>query len=182
VARLMILQGPRPSEVMAARVEHVDLEHGTWHIPKSKSAAGKRTLRLTAEARSILGARIASAPSSGWLFEGKKPGTHLLDVENAHQAVLEATGLAFVIYDWRHTFATRFYEATKDVVALKEILGHSNLRTIMKYVHVSRDHVDGAMRAYEASLCQSGANASAKNSKPALTSVNDAPSVNHSIQ
>jgi integrase len=182
VGRLMILQGPRPAEVMQTRGEHVDLEHGTWFIPRSKSAAGKRTFRLTTEARSILAARIASAPPSGWLFEGKKAGTHLLEVENPHQAVLDATGLAFVLYHLRHTFATRFYQSTKDLIALKEVLGHSNLRTIMKYVHVSQDHVDGAMKAYEASLCQFGANASTKNSKPELTSTNEAPAANQRIQ
>jgi integrase len=49
--------------------------------------------------------------------------------------------LAFVIYDFRHTFATRFTEATSgDVVALAPILGHANLRTVMRYVHVSREH------------------------------------------
>ena len=52
VGRLMILQGPRPAEVMQTRVEHVDLEHGMWFIQRSKSAAGKRTFRLTTEARS----------------------------------------------------------------------------------------------------------------------------------
>jgi integrase len=172
VGRLMVLQGPRPAEVMQTRVEHVNLERGTWLIPKSESAAGKRTLRLTGEAGSILAARVASAPSTGWLFPGKKRGTHLTDVENAHKAVLNSAGLVFVLYDLRHPFATRFYQATKDVVALKEVLGHSNLRTIMKYVHVSREHVDGAMKIYEASLCQSGANDSAKNSQSEPTSAN----------
>ena len=93
-------------------------------------------------------------PASCWLFEGKKPGTHLLDIENAHKAVLDATDSAFVLYDLRHTFAARFYQAIKDVVALKEALGHSNLRTIMKYVHVGRERVNGAMKVYEASLRQ----------------------------
>ena len=182
VGRLMVLQGPRPAEVMQTRVEHVNLEEGTWFIPKSKSAAGKRTLRLTAEARSILATRVASATSSGWLFPGKKRGTHLTDVENAHKAVLDSKGLAFVLYDLRHTFATRFYQATKDVVALKEVLGHSNLRTIMKYVHVNREHVDGAMKIYEASLCQFGANASTKNAQSEATSANEKLLPRHRIQ
>jgi hypothetical protein len=37
------------------------------------------------------------------------------------------------------------------------------------YVHVSQDHVDGAMKVNEASLCQFGANTSAKNGKSAAT-------------
>jgi integrase len=47
----------------------------------------------------------------------------------------------FVVYDLRHTFATRFAEATAgDVVALAAILGHANLCTVMRYVHLSREH------------------------------------------
>ena len=154
IGRLMLLQGPRPAEVLAARKEDVDFRRGLWHIPKSKSAAGRRTLRLTAESRSILARRIVdhSHPGSAWIFPGRKPGTHLLDIEAAHVAILEASGLAFVVYDLRHTFATRFYEATRDVEALRKVLGHSNLRTIQKYVHVSQDHVDAAMKVFEASL------------------------------
>jgi site-specific recombinase XerD len=183
VAKLMRLQGPRPEEVMQARVEHIDLEQGTWFVPRSKSDAGERTLRLTAEARSILAARVRSAPStSGWLFPGKKQGTHLMDVENAHQAVLASTGLAFVIYDLRHTFATQFYEATRDVEALRKVIGHANLRTIQKYVHVSQEHVDRAMKIYEATLGQSWANASTENSKIELTSTKDALPVTRRIQ
>jgi len=151
IGRLMLLQGTRLSEVMQARVEHVDLERGTWLIPKSKTNAGKRTLRLTAEARSIMAVRSAAAPAA-WPFPGKKAGTQLVDVENAHQMVLKATGLAFVIYESRHTFATRFYERTRDVIALKDVLGHSSLRTIMKYVHIGQEHVHAAMMVYEAGL------------------------------
>jgi integrase len=150
----MVLQGPRPAEVMQTRIEHVNLEQGTWFIPRSKSAAGKRALRLTAEARSVLARRIAAAPDTGWVFPGNRPGTHLLGIETAHKAILDATGLAFVLYDLRHTFATRFYEATRDMEALRKVLGHSNLRTISKYVHVSQEHVDAAMKVFEATMPQ----------------------------
>jgi len=101
LGRLMILQGPRPSEVMQARAEHIDLKNGTWFIPKSKSTAGCRTLKLVPESKAILGARVARIPS-GWLFEGKKKGTHLTDVENGHLRILKKTDLAFVLYDLRH--------------------------------------------------------------------------------
>jgi hypothetical protein len=61
---------------------------------------------------------------------------------------------------------------------------HACLRppAIMKYVHVSRNHVDGAMKAYEASLCQFGANTSAKNGKPDRTGANGGLPEKHRIQ
>jgi integrase len=146
---LMILQGPRPSEAMRARVEHVSLTHSEWEIPGGKSKAARRTLHLTPQAQAILEARIDLAGPDGWLFRGKERETPLSDVENAHGKILEKFGLAFVIYDFRHTFATRFAEATGgDVVALAAILGHSNLRTVMRYVHVSREHQKVQMRQF----------------------------------
>ena len=82
-----------------------------------------------------------AARPDGYLFGGRKKGTPLSVIENSHKRVLKESGLAFVIYDFRHTFATRFAEATSgDVVALASILGHQNLRTVMRYVHVSREH------------------------------------------
>lgn len=57
----------------------------------------------------------------------------------------------FVLYDFRHTFATRFAERTKDLPALAAILGHSSLRMVMKYVHPTEQHQAAAMASYEQS-------------------------------
>ena len=59
-----------------------------------------------------------------------------------HGEVLEAakgkTPLSFVIYDLRHTFATRAAADGMPLTTLAAILGHSrnSLRCVMKYVHV----------------------------------------------
>jgi hypothetical protein len=66
------------------------------------------------------GAPVRSAESQ-WVFPGHKE-THLVDVKNAHKAVLKRSHLSFVLYDLRHTFAIRFAEVTGgDVVALAKI-------------------------------------------------------------
>ena len=177
IGRLMLLQGPRPSEVMAARTEHVDVARGEWLIAEGKSRAARRVLDLTPEARGILERRSMAAGADGFLFHGRKRGTPVSDIGNAHQRVLERSGLACVIYDLRHTFATRFAEATGgDVVALAAILGHANLRTVMRYVHVSRDHRRAQMRRFveaEENRVKSGSNASTENAKSAQTSANE---------
>ena len=141
----MILQGPRPSEVLQERVDHVDSDRGTWCIPQSKSLAGRRTLKLTCEARSILARRATTAGTCGWLFEGKKSGTHLADIQNAHSKVLAAAKLVFVVYDLRHTAATRWAERGMDIATLAKVLGHANLRSVMRYIHISQEHMDRAI-------------------------------------
>jgi len=188
IGRLMLLQDPRPSEVMAARTEHVDTIQAEWIIASGKSKAARRVLELTPEACVIMERHLMSAGADGFLFHGRKRGAPLSKVENAHKRVLKASGLAFVIYDFRHTFATRFAEATDgDVVALAAILGHSNLRTVMRYVHVSREHQRRQMRRFVAAeqkktkqmenvWGQSGANRGAEKGKLTQTNANrDSP-------
>lgn len=49
----------------------------------------------------------------------------------------------------RHSFATHFMETTKDPIALKGILGHSNLRMTDKYAKVTNKTVFEGMKKFE---------------------------------
>jgi len=49
--------------------------------------------------------------------------------------VRKATGIPCVIYDWRHTFATRAANGGMSLGTLARILGHNSLRSVTKYVH-----------------------------------------------
>ena len=69
----------------------------------------------------------------------------------------EASRIAFVIYDFRHTFATRAAESGMPVATLAAILGHADLRSVMKYVHVRQEAQDRAMSAFEESTARSQA-------------------------
>lgn len=62
----------------------------------------------------------------------------------------------FVLYDLRHTFATRMVEAGCSLPALAAILGHSGLRMVMRYVHPQQEHKDAAMVRYEEYLAKQG--------------------------
>jgi len=53
--------------------------------------------------------------------------------------------VAFVIYDFRHTFATLKAESGMPIAILAKILGHKDLRSVMKYVHVGQEAQDRAM-------------------------------------
>jgi integrase/recombinase XerD len=41
----------------------------------------------------------------------------------------------------RHTYASLFYKKTKDVLLLKERLGHDNIRTTMRYTHLDEEKI-----------------------------------------
>ncbi len=56
------------------------------------------------------------------------------------------------MYDFRHTFATRAAESGMPVATLAAILGHADLRSVMKYVHVRQEAQDLAMERFDAHL------------------------------
>ena len=163
LARLLLNQGIRPDcEGLQIRVADVDLGRGLLHIENSKTRAGRRTLRLTAESKRILARRIAHAPGQ-WVFSGRTQDARTRSRERdepltysglvgVHERVLKAvegTVPPFGLYSLRHTFATWFYDATKDLVALKEVLGHSDLRTVLRYVNDPQTRMDKGMELFE---------------------------------
>lgn len=106
------------------------------------------------------------------------PGTHLTKLNGPHGRILddlavcrcthrrmehqtgkcpcgcvefaEVSRLAFVIYDLRHTFATRAAQSGMPLATLAAILGHAGIRSVMKYVHVQQEAQDRAMEHFEA--------------------------------
>jgi integrase len=60
---------------------------------------------MALESRDILVRRMGIA--GRYVFPGKTHGTHMTKLNKHHGAILQACGLAFVLYDFRHTFATR---------------------------------------------------------------------------
>ena len=87
-----------------------------------------------------------------WAFPGKRHGTRLTKLNGSHDKTVAETGLKFVLYDLRHTFATRMAEAGCDLSTLAAILGHSSVRMVQRYVHITQAHQDAAMARYEAFL------------------------------
>jgi len=153
LGRLMLNQGLRPDEAIRLRKDDVDLDRGQLHVREGKSSAARRTLDLTSESRQILARRIAG--DSPWIFPSKRrPGSHALRLNGAHDKVCReaanaGSSLNFVLYDLRHTFATRMAQAGIDLATLASILGHSSIRIVQRYVHPTAEHKRAAMLRFD---------------------------------
>lgn len=61
---------------------------------------------------------------SPWIFPSPvKPGFPVTKLNNTHARILEKTGLNFVIYDFRHTAATRWAERGMPLATLARSWG-----------------------------------------------------------
>jgi integrase len=70
-------------------------------------------------------------------------------VQRIHDLALKKAKLPFVPYDLRHTAATRWAEGGIDIATIAAWLGHANLRSVQKYVHPSREHLNAAAEKFE---------------------------------
>jgi integrase len=153
LARLILNQGMRPDEVVCLRTEDVELESGKLYVRHGKSPAARRILHLINDSRQILSDRMNG--KSPWVFPSKrKPGEHITRLNNAHDRICEnatkaGVMLNFVLYDLRHTFATRLAQAGVDLATLAAILGHNSFRIVQRYVHPTAEHQRTAMGLYE---------------------------------
>lgn len=155
LAQLMRNQGMRPEEVLSLRKQDVDLERRQLRIRSGKSKAAQRTLDLTSESLAIMARRWLHP--SAWVFPSDRiSGGHLVRMNSAHDRVCrERKGqraLHFVLYDFRHTFATRMAQAGIDLATLAALLGHNSIRIVQRYVHPTAEHKQQAMRRFEESL------------------------------
>jgi integrase len=95
---------------------------------------------------------------SSWIFPSdRNPGRHIARLNNAHDNLCKEAKKAgiefnFVLYDFRHTFATRMAEAGIDLATLAAILGHSSIRMVQRYVHPTAEHKKNAMLRYDETL------------------------------
>lgn len=151
LGRLMIQQGCRPEEILSSRVEHFDARGRTLLIAGGKSRAARRVLPLTAESFAILAAR-AHGNAEGWLFpspRANRSGEHQTKLNCAHDRACRDSGTAFVLYDLRHTFATRYAAVDPNPYTLAKIMGWASIAMAKRYIHVEAATVAAGMKAFE---------------------------------
>ena len=148
LSTLILNQGCRPDELRTLPQAFVDLERGTLTIARGKSDAARRTLPLTSVSRFILSARLAEPGL--WVFPGRRRSGPIGQHQRLWASVIGKAKLPdLVMYDLRHTFATRAVERGMELPKLMAILGHSNLRSIMRYVHMKQAHINDGMKTFE---------------------------------
>lgn len=155
VLELLPRTGLRISEACSLRGEHLLRAEGGWSLRVLGKGGHARTVPLTEEAHRLLvtyaeahrgGARFAR---DAWLFEGGTAGERLRPDTVRWQLRGIRGAQAWSPHVLRHTFATRYYHATEDLLALSQILGHRSIETTRIYVQASAKHKRAGMERAE---------------------------------
>ena len=137
--RLLMLTGCRLSEIQKLRWEHVDLDAGELHLPDTKT--GGRAVPLAPSAVRLL-QTLPRDDDNPWVIAGKKPGSHLTDLQHPWRRIRARADLEDVrIHDLRHSFASRALALGEGLPMIGKLLGHTQVQTTARYAHLARDTV-----------------------------------------
>jgi integrase len=145
------------SEALWLRWEDVDLDGGFLRIVSGRNGhrtkSGKdrwtpMTPALVAAMRDHFAAHRLSGRSE-WVFYHNRTRRQYREgdrIKSLRTAVLAAAERAKLparwhLHDLRHRRVTTWLAEGKDVVKVKEAVGHSDLKTTMGYTHLAREHL-----------------------------------------
>jgi len=151
IATLIVETGMRPEEVFTIQRKNVHLQVGYLFIPRGKTRFARRNIPLTEAAEEVLKRRLASVKGA-YLFPHRRDSARpLTTIHKAHVLALCEAAIVprFRLYDFRHTFGSRAAMAGVDLATLKELIGHSNISTTMRYVHPTPEHKRNAVEKLE---------------------------------
>jgi integrase/recombinase XerD len=143
--------GMRRSEVVRLRVSDIDSERMIIRVVQGKGGKD-RDLPLSPELLETLRAywryrrpKVYLFPSRG---ERRGPDVPLSD-KTVWQVCTEAARKAGITkhvtpHTLRHSWATHLLEAGTDLRTIQMLLGHGDLETTARYIHLSREHLHAA--------------------------------------
>ncbi len=136
--------GLRVSEVINLRLQDIDRERQQLFIYCSKGKKD-RYVMLSPMVLDVLEQyyKMSEVKPVNYLFEGPVKGEPYT-TRSAQQIFSDARKKAGILktlsfHSLRHSFATHLLEKGVDVIFIKDILGHFNIKTTERYLHVRRD-------------------------------------------
>ena len=146
---LVIIQdtGMRPEEVFRIRIENIEWTRKVIFNPHGKTRASRRNVPISERMFDRLMFRCAGK-QDGWLFPSPRAADgHLTTVAKQFREARRKAGLpeSLVLYCARHTFATTAYEATGNLAMIMKVMGHTDVRTSMRYQHPAVDSIRDAI-------------------------------------
>ncbi len=135
--------GLRVSEIVAIKIKDIDSGRMQVFIERAK---GKKDRYVNLPESVLLQMReyFKEFKPKIYLFEGQFGGAY--SARSAQQVFSDALEKAKInktigIHGLRHSYATHLMESGTDVMFIQKLLGHSDIKTTLRYVHVSKKDI-----------------------------------------
>ncbi len=138
--------GLRVSEVVRLKLKDIDSDRMQIFIERSKGKKD-RYVGLSVLLLDVLREYIRRCHPRPrvYLFEGMRPGepysSRSAQLIFQRASTMAGIGKEVSFHALRHSFATHLLEKGVDIKYIKDLLGHFNIKTTERYLHVRRDHL-----------------------------------------
>ena len=144
--------GLRVSEVTNLKVHDLDGDRKVIWIRGGKGHKDRQVM-LSAPLREVLAAYWRWKRPTDWLFPGEKPGQPISTQTVFHtcRKAARTAGIAKPVHphSLRHAFATHLLEDGVNLLVIQALLGHKNLKTTARYLHLADSTVRSARSPLE---------------------------------
>lgn len=132
--------GLRVSEVVSLKVKQVDGQRKILFVERAKGKKD-RIVSLSPGMLIMLHEYYKKYKPTDYLFEGQFENAHLTtrSIQNVLQKAKEKAGIKqdSSMHMLRHSFATHLLDKGIDLVFIQKLLGHNDIKTTLKYLHVT---------------------------------------------
>jgi len=136
--------GLRVSEVVRLKVTDIDSRRMVVQVRQGKGRKD-RLVPLSPLLLRLLRDYWAVYRPREWLFPGRGPAGHLSvgQLQRVCHRAVRAAGITkkASMHTLRHSYATHLLEAGVDLPTLQHLLGHSQVSTTLRYLHVRQPHL-----------------------------------------
>lgn len=146
---LLLDTGARYSEVANIEWSRINLEDRTIHLWRPK-VQNEAILYMTDRVFEVLkrraGERCEQKIDSPYLFVNKAGGPRGYQTRGIRKALKNAGLQGIKVHTLRHTHASRLIQNGLSVYEVREVLGHTDIKTTMRYAHLETRQVTSKAR------------------------------------
>jgi integrase len=153
IIRLLMETGCRPGELFKSTWAQFEKEPGIWVKPAGNTKDNRaHRIPMSGPARLLL-SKMKQEAKSEFLFPGK--GTdHITTIKESWGKICKAAQIEgrFRVYDLRHSNASFLADDGKDLLTIGAMLGHSQIATTRRYIHLFDSKLKAAAEGIGARL------------------------------
>jgi site-specific recombinase XerD len=153
IIMLLYSTGMRLGEIAALKITDIDSKNMRIKVVQGKGLKDRYTILSEQVLQELRAYYIIYKPKE-YLFNGCKAGgpISMRNIQHLVQKGLAQIGLDsknYTVHTIRHSFATHLVDNGTDLHTVKELLGHSNLQTTMRYMHLTSKRIQGIINPYD---------------------------------
>ena len=136
--------GLRVSEIINIEKRDIDRDRNLLIIRRGKGKKD-RVVSLSPVMLVMLHEYTSAYKTEKYLFEGQQPGS-MYSIRSLETIIQKAKQKAGILkqgsmHMLRHSFATHLIEKGTDVIFIQKLLGHNDIKTTLRYLHVTNKNL-----------------------------------------